>query len=118
MFKLGIDIVEIARFENKSDAFLELIFTKDEIEESKNRENKAEYFASRFAAKEAFVKTQDKAFSTISAAHINIVSNENGMPYIVLDSEYEHLLEKYNHTLSISHEKTFAIAVVALYAKS
>ena len=118
MFKLGIDIVEIARFENKSDDYLKLMFTSAEMNEAGKRENKAEFYASRFAAKEAFAKTQDEAFSTINAKHINVETNEKGMPYISLDSEYEHLLSGYNHTLSISHEKTFAIAVVALYAKS
>ena len=116
MLKVGTDIVEVSRFLDKEDSFLVSIFTSNEILEGNKRQNKAEYYASRFAAKEAFAKTQEKAFSTIKARDIEIKNDSNGMPYISLSEEHSHLLANKNVTLSISHEKTFAIAVVVVYA--
>ena len=54
----GVDIVDNARIKNaiKNKFFVSRIFTVNEIKKSKNLNNKANYFAKRFAAKEAFVK--------------------------------------------------------------
>ena len=57
---IGCDIVKISRVEknikNYSDKFLQKIFTENEIEYSSNSYNAANYFAKRFAAKEAYAK--------------------------------------------------------------
>ncbi len=54
----GVDIVENRRIKKslKNNGFLYRIFTKSEIEQSKKIKNKVNFFAKRFAAKEAFVK--------------------------------------------------------------
>ena len=54
----GVDIVEnnrIAKF-IKNSSFINRIFTKNEIDQSKKSKNKVNFFAKRFAAKEALVK--------------------------------------------------------------
>ena len=56
----GIDIIEVDRIQKAidrwGDFFLKHIFTNKEILCGKNRKNTAQYFASRFAAKEAVYK--------------------------------------------------------------
>ena len=55
----GVDIIKNKRFEKnlKINGFIKRIFTKNEILQSKKIKNKINFFAKRFAAKEAFVKS-------------------------------------------------------------
>ena len=55
----GVDIVQNDRIKKslKISGFKSRIFTKYEILHSKKNKNKTNYFAKRFAAKEAFVKS-------------------------------------------------------------
>ena len=50
---VGIDVVEVSRFEDRPEAFLAKLFTPEELEIWHKRGNVTEYLASRFAAKEA-----------------------------------------------------------------
>ena len=52
---LGVDIADVSRFENVSDAFLDKCFTEDEIELFEVK-NAAERMAANYASKEAFAK--------------------------------------------------------------
>ena len=58
----GVDIVDNKRIEKLllNNNFLNRIFTNSEIKSSKKSQNKINFFAKRFAAKEAF----SKAFGT------------------------------------------------------
>lgn len=59
IFGIGIDIIEVERVKNqisKSNGFREKIFTEREIEYCESKKNKAQHYAARFAAKEAFFK--------------------------------------------------------------
>ena len=49
---IGVDISLSSRFDGMEDSLLEKMFTKREIERAPER-RRSEYFASRFAAKEA-----------------------------------------------------------------
>ena len=55
----GVDIVENSRIKKSilNNLFLNRVFTREEILNSKKMKNKSSYFAKRFAAKEAFVKS-------------------------------------------------------------
>ena len=55
---IGTDIVENLRIRKllKNKKFINRIFTKNEIENSKKITNKINYFSKKFSAKEAFVK--------------------------------------------------------------
>ena len=55
----GVDIVENSRIKKSilNNSFLSRVFTNKEILISKKMKNKSSYFAKRFAAKEAFVKS-------------------------------------------------------------
>ena len=53
----GVDIIKNSRIKKliKNPKFLSRVFSKEEINDSKKIKNKINYFAKRFAAKEAFV---------------------------------------------------------------
>ena len=108
---IGIDIVENSRFCNKPQGFLQKIFTEKEIDEGLSREAPEEYFASRFACKEAFVKALGTGFGPILAKDIEVIENEDGLPSISIKKEPG--VKKRIH-LSLSHEKGYSVAMVVL----
>ena len=116
MISVGIDIEDISRFENRtleSDSkFLERIFTKNELDYCFKNSNPAPHLTARYCAKEAVVKALSNLYpNVISYSKIEILKNPNGSVYInILIDE----LKKYNYSLSISHEKQKAIAMVVV----
>mgnify|MGYP001388329539 CR=1 FL=1 len=120
IYSSGIDIVEIGRIKKilakHRDKFINKIINIDN--ETLPKEITCTFLASRFAAKEAFVKAVGLGFrEPFSYKKIWIRSNDYGKPYICLDSKLNQYLEdheiKHIH-LSISHEKKYAIANVIL----
>ena len=114
MFTVGIDIEDIGRFQDKtlmSDAkFLYRIFTQNELEYCFKNSNPAPHLAARYCAKEAFVKAISNIYQyNVPYSKIEILKNDNGSVFLnpLLDS-----LKKYSYSLSISHEKDKAIAIV------
>ena len=105
---IGTDIVEIQRVRKViSDAFLRKVLSKEEIEKtlSMSEERKAQFTAGRFAAKEAIIK----ALSDVELPEmndLNIVNNEKGKPEISY--------KNYKISVSISHEKEYAIGFAIL----
>lgn len=116
----GIDIVNIKRIEKvatqKGKIFLERVFSKDEIIYCEARVNKFQHYAARFAAKEAFIKAYPNGTSLFALNQIE-VKKSNNVPYICLNSEKEYVLPE-STSLSISHEKEYAVAVVVLQIKT
>jgi len=109
---IGVDIEDISRFEDKSQEFLDRIYTKSEQEYCLSKPNPASHFAVRFCAKEALIK----ALNSKDIAHprlnqIEIFHWENKSPGIrILDPKYSNLTIE----LSLSHDKTKAIAFVTI----
>ena len=119
----GVDIVNNKRIERslKLKGFINKIFTKNEILQSKKIKNKANYFAKRFAAKEAFVKAIGTGFrENINFIDIEIKNNNRGQPLVNLSNNVESFLKKkfkiskYKIFLSLSDEKTHSIAYLIL----
>ena len=112
MLSSGIDIVKNSRFDNISNRLKDHLFTQYEIE---NSNDSSEYYASRFAAKEAFVKAIGTGFiSTLTPKDIEIRKNKLGSPYIVLSSRATDILNNREVSLSISHEKEYSVAMVVI----
>ena len=119
----GVDIVEnrrIAKF-LKNNGFLYRIFTKNEIDQSKKIKNKVNFFAKRFAAKEAFVKALGTGIrNNINFKDINVKNNINGQPLMNISNNLKRLLKqkfkinKYRLYLSLSDEKKYSIAFVII----
>ncbi len=110
---IGVDIVENRRFDSKSSDFLKRIFTEREISLAPSL-NSNEYYASRFAAKEAFVKALGTGFVKISAQEVEILEDENSRPYIVITDKIENLIPDASVFLSISHERVYSVAMVVI----
>lgn len=106
-FGIGIDIVEINRFREKSfdgnKKFYKKIFTDAEIEYCLNSKDPYESFSAKFAVKESVIKAIDKQ---INMSEI-LTENVNLKPKVSLLND-----ASYSFLVSVSHEKLFAIAVV------
>ena len=108
---VGIDIVSNHRFCNMEEGLKGRLFTDYEIEEAERSPYKCEYYASRFAAKEAFSKALGTGFRKISPKDIEIKADNMVKPYRVL---LKKLNIDYKIHLSISHEKEMSVAMVVL----
>ena len=122
----GVDIIKNSRINNslKIKGFLNRIFTEKEIQQGKKLKNKINFYAKRFAAKEAFVKAIGTGFrSYINFIDIEIKNYKNGKPYISLSKKLNNFLQKkfkiqkYKVFLSLSDEKDYSIAFVVIDKK-
>ena len=115
--KIGVDIVDVERFENLSKAFIERVYTKNEIEYCEKFTNKQERFAGFFCAKEAFLKALDCNIEGLSLSEIEVSHKENGAPIVILYGNvkkiFSSITEK-NISLSLSHSNKTAIAMVLI----
>ncbi len=122
----GVDIIKNSRIDKslKIKGFINRIFTKQEIKQGKKIKNKINFFAKRFAAKEAFVKAIGSGFrSDINFIDIEIKNYKSGKPYIFLSKKLKNFLkkqfkiQKYKVFLSLSDEKDYSIAFVVIDKK-
>ena len=102
---IGTDIVQISRLK---DTLIHKILTRKEIElynSFQSSERKKEFYAGRFAAKEAIIKAITSPELIISFQDITILPDIHGKPIVdCLKAKGVQLL------LSISHERDYAVA--------
>ena len=117
----GVDIVENSRIKKSilNNSFLNRVFTNEEILISKKMKNKSSYFAKRFAAKEAFVKSLGTGFKYgFNFKDISVINDKLGKPSFFITKKIKNLIKKrlkinsFNFFLSISDEKKYSIAFV------
>ena len=117
----GVDIIKNSRVKNliKNPKFLTRIFSENEIKDSKKIKNKTNFFAKRFAAKEAFVKSIGIGFRKgINFNDISVKKNKLGKPIITYNNKVKKILnkkfksKKFNVYVSLSDEKYYSIAYV------
>ena len=120
---LGTDLVEIARMEASlarfGDRFLERIFTPGEIAYcNARRKGAAESLAARFAAKEAAAKALGTGISRgIGWKELEVVRHHGQPPQLRLHgraAERAAYLGARHHSLSLTHGRDHALAVVVL----
>ncbi len=109
---IGVDIEDIKRFEDKSQEFLDRIYTQNEQVYCLSKPNPASHFAVRFCAKEAVIK----ALNSMGISHprlnqIEIYHGENNCPKVRLLNKIDNNL---TIQISLSHDKTKAIAFVVI----
>ncbi|MEO7210523.1 MAG: holo-ACP synthase [Chitinophagaceae bacterium] len=118
---LGTDIVEVDRIAEKitSDSgFKELVFSKNEIDYCEQQKFKAEHYAARFAAKEAFFKALGTGWA--SGTHFNEIEIQHdaaGKPFLNFLGETKKTfatLQQQKISVSLSHTKTMATAIVII----
>ena len=117
----GVDIVDNSRIKKSilNNSFLNRVFTNDEILISKNMKNKSSYFAKRFAAKEAFVKSLGTGFRNgLNFKDISVINDKLGKPSFLISNKIKNMIKKrfkvskFKFFLSISDEKKYSIAFV------
>ena len=116
---IGIDIIENNRIKNsiKDSNFLKRIYSTKELKQSKLSKNKTNFFAKRFAAKEALAKAIGSGFrNNLNFADIEIINDKMGKPYYLENIKIKNLIKKkfnvknFECFLSISDEKKYSTA--------
>lgn len=107
---IGVDIEDIERFKDKSQDFIERVFTPVEIEYCMKYSKPESHFAVRFCAKEAVIKALTALdITNVDFADIEVFHNQNRCPQI-------RILKKLDKDIifevSLSHDRTKAIAFV------
>lgn len=112
---IGTDIVEIARITRAiskyNNHFIHRILTLQEISYCQKHRQFETHCAGRFAAKEAVSKALGCGIGEKLSWHdIEIVNNSLGKPCVLLSERAKKHFPDVNIELSISHNKTQAIA--------
>ena len=106
-FRMGIDIIDISRFQEKffesNKSFYEKIFNSSEIQYCLNKKNSYQSFATKFAIKESVIKCLDHPINFLDI----FTDHENEKPTVTLLNNSSH-----RFLVSVSHEKSHAIAIV------
>jgi len=123
IYGIGTDVVNINRIKNslKNKNFISRLFNKNEIKKCNAQINKANCYAKRFAAKEAFSKAIGTGISKgMNFDEIIVYNIKSGKPGIRLLGNTKKKVnkiinkKKINIFLSLSDDKPFAVATVVI----
>lgn len=122
MYSVGLDMVEIARIEKsmKSPRFLKVILGDSEYSQLEEKNFPKQSVAANFCAKEAFSKALGTGMRGLNMKDIQILRDSLGKPYFLLSGSVLNVSNKKNldFSLSITHTKDYACAVVVCYQRS
>ena len=120
---IGVDIIQNKRIKKaiKNNFFIKRTFSKKEISYSKNKLNKTNFFAKRFAAKEALAKAIGTGISkNLNFKDIEILNDRNGKPFYYQSKKIKMIINRrfkiknFKLFLSISDEKDYSIAFTTI----
>ena len=123
---IGVDVIQNKRIKNliNNKVFIKRTFGKNEVYLSKKTVNKVNYFAKRFAAKEAFAKSIGTGFrNDLNFKDIEILNDKIGKPYFFKTKKINNIIfkrfktKRFNLFLSISDEKDYSVAFTILQTK-
>jgi holo-[acyl-carrier protein] synthase len=122
VFGIGVDIVEIARFERflkeGNDPLFQRLFTSGEMAYCGGKKRSAQHYALRFAAKESFLKALGTGLRDgLSWQDLEVVNDALGKPELRMYGralELFRTLELGSCFLSLSHDAGCAVAMVVL----
>ena len=123
IYGIGTDIANINRIKKslKNQDFINRLFNKNEVKKCNNQINKANCYAKRFAAKEAFSKAIGTGISKgINFNEITVHNIKSGKPNIKLLGNTKKIVnkilnkKKFNIFLSLSDDKPLAVATVVI----
>ncbi len=122
---IGVDTVSVERMralrEAHGERFLNRVFTRREVETAGARATLDERLATRFAAKEAFMKALGTGWREgVHFTQIEVRKRPTGQPEIVLSGTARERAEQLGCTrvhLSLTHSSDHAIAFVILEGK-
>ena len=120
----GTDIIEVERIKEailKTEGFKQKIFTEKEIKVANSKCEKAmyEYYAGRFAAKEAIYKALSNIKDDFNFWEVEILNNEKNRnrPVIIFRNEELKVMQLSGYMdidVSISHISTYATATAVV----
>ncbi len=118
---IGIDMVDVERIAEKvakENGFREKVFSAREIAFCEEKKRKAQHYAARFAAKEAFLKATGLGLSLgHTLSQVEIIPDAAGKPEIFLSGSFAQHASERGWTkihVSVTHVQTMACAVVIL----
>lgn len=122
MIRLGVDIVDIARLEQRMSAWPRLanrLFTEAEQAYCRSRPKPPQHFAARVAAKEAAFKALGEGWPNVAWTEVEVVAGnltESGRskPTLVLTGRAAELAGNATPVISMAHDAGIAIAEVLL----
>jgi len=122
VFGIGVDIVEIARFERflaeGNDPLFQRLFTPVEIAYCAPKKQAAQHYALRFAAKESFMKALGTGLRDgLAWKDMEVVNDPLGKPELQLYGRAQELFDALglsSRFLSLSHDAGSAVAMVVL----
>ena len=113
----GVDILNIHRLERilklGDGVLLELLYSKAEQEAALRRPIPLQYYATRFAGKEAVVKALSRCKGEFSFHEIEILSKPNEAPYVHLSGKAKKAATKealLEISISLSFDTDYVIA--------
>ena len=123
---IGADIISNKRikFSIRKKNFIKRVFSQNEIRFSKKFKQKTNYYAKRYAAKEALSKALGTGFrNNLNFKDIEILNDKLGKPYYFKSKKITNIVNKkfktkrYNLFLSITDEKDYSIAFTILQSQ-
>jgi len=111
---VGIDLLDFTQVDVANDKLTTKILTDSELKlfaRQQTSQQRMEFFAGRFAAKEAYVKALGTGFRAISFRDIEVLNEENGRPQLTCRAEH---CAAFTAHVSISHSASAATAIVVL----
>lgn len=113
---IGLDIVEVKRMnrdiEKFGDSFVKRILGDLEYELYHKRNDKAQFLAGRFAAKEAVIKGLGVYLKNRPPyKELQIIKDSSGQPLLQMSDSLKEKLKNVNCLISITHEQNYAAAV-------
>ena len=123
---IGVDVIKNKRIKDliSNETFIKRTFGKNEVKFSKKIIDKTNYYAKRFAAKEAFAKSLGIGFrNNLNLKDIEILNDKIGKPYYFKSKKINMIITKkfkvkeFDLFLSISDEKDYSVAFTILQGK-
>ncbi|MBE6070474.1 MAG: holo-ACP synthase [Clostridium butyricum] len=119
---IGTDIIEVYRIEkaiNRTNNFLEKVFTEKEIDYFKIKNLNANTIAGNFAAKEAISKALGSGFRNFGLRDIEVLRDDFGKPVVNLTKKIYDIVGRKDFKIhvSISHSRDNAIAYAVMEEK-
>lgn len=116
MTETGIDIVDIPRFTKAAEreSFVKKYFHPVEIAYAEASVHTAQHLAARFAAKEAVRKVLLSRMDTLSWQDSWIENDRNGKPQLRFSEKVLKAVRIRHESVSLSHTRDNAIAVVLI----
>ena len=120
-FSVGTDIVEIARIKRscRLESFVRKVYSRQERDLFSLKKDPYSSMAGNWAAKEAFSKSLGTGVRGFELSEVSILRDELGCPYMVLSGKAAQIAQEreLDFSVSISHEKEYATAVVIAFRR-